>query len=51
MRSTDFLNTSELNYEQWEELPRPNGGLFTLDGPKAFAGRVVFHIHCSIVRV
>jgi hypothetical protein len=51
MRSSDFLNTSEFNYEQWGELLRPNGGLYMLDGPKAFAGRVAFHVHSSIVRV
>jgi hypothetical protein len=51
MRSADFLNTSELNYEQRGELLRPNGGPYTLEGPKAFARRVAFHIHSSIVRV
>jgi AraC family transcriptional regulator, positive regulator of tynA and feaB len=30
----------ELNYEQWRDLLRPNFGLYMVDDPKAFAGRV-----------
>jgi hypothetical protein len=51
MRSADFINTSELHYEQRRELLRPNGGLYMPDHPKLFSGRVAFHIHSSIVRV
>ena len=40
MWSADLLNTPELNYEQWRDLLRPNFGLYTVDDPKAFAGRV-----------
>jgi hypothetical protein len=51
MRGADFLNTSELNYEQWRERLGPNWGLYTPDESKVFADRVAFHIHSSIVRV
>lgn len=39
-QNADFLSTPELNYEQWRDVLRPNWGLYTLDDPKAFAGRV-----------
>ncbi len=26
--------------DQWEDLTRPNLGLYTIDNPKVFAGRV-----------
>jgi AraC family transcriptional activator of tynA and feaB len=40
MRSADLLETPELNYEQWRDLLRPDFGLYTVDNPKVFAGRV-----------
>src|ERR1700744_2993273 len=40
MPNADLLETPELNYEQWSDLVRPNLGLYTIDNPKAFAGRV-----------
>jgi AraC family transcriptional activator of tynA and feaB len=40
MRSSDLLNTPELNYEQWRDLLRPNFGVYTPDDPKAFVGRL-----------
>jgi AraC family transcriptional activator of tynA and feaB len=54
MRSTDLLETPELNYEQWRDLLRPNFGLYTISDPKAFAGRVrsrhIFGINASEIR-
>jgi AraC family transcriptional regulator, positive regulator of tynA and feaB len=47
MRSADFLNTPEVNYEQWRYLLRPYWGLYTPDDPKAFAGRVRSRIICG----
>jgi AraC family transcriptional activator of tynA and feaB len=51
MRSADLLETPELNYEQWRDLLRPNFGLYTVDDPKVFAGRVrsrsIFGLHAS----
>lgn len=38
--NADLLSTTELNYEQWRDLLRPNWGLYTPDDPKAFVGRV-----------
>jgi len=40
MRSADLLKMPELNYEAWRDLLRPNFGLYTVDDPKVFAGRV-----------
>ena len=40
MPNADLLETPELNYEQWRDLVRPNLGLYTIDNPKAFVGRV-----------
>jgi AraC family transcriptional activator of tynA and feaB len=40
MQSADILKTPELNYEQWRDLVRPSLGLYTMDNPKSFAGRV-----------
>jgi AraC family transcriptional regulator, positive regulator of tynA and feaB len=54
MRSADLLDTPELNYEQWRDLLRPNFGLYTIDDPKAFAGRVrsrhIFGLNASEIR-
>jgi AraC family transcriptional activator of tynA and feaB len=54
MRSADLLETPELNYEQWRDLLRPNFGLYTIDDPKAFAGRVrsrhIFGLNASEIR-
>jgi AraC family transcriptional activator of tynA and feaB len=54
MRSADLLETPELNYEQWRDLVRPNFGLYTVDDPKAFAGRVrsrhIFGLNASEIR-
>ncbi|MCC8953513.1 helix-turn-helix domain-containing protein [Bradyrhizobium sp. Pear77] len=36
----DLLRTTELNYEEWRDMLRPNWGLYTPDDPKGFAGRV-----------
>ena len=38
--NADLLSTTELNYEQWRDLVRPNWGLYTPDDPKAFVGKV-----------
>lgn len=35
-----LLNTSELDYEQWREALRKDWGLYTIDDPKSFVGRV-----------
>jgi AraC family transcriptional regulator, positive regulator of tynA and feaB len=40
MPGADFIDTPELNYEQWRDMLRPNWGLYTPDNPNAFAGRV-----------
>src|ERR1700753_3867447 len=40
MWSDDLLTTPELNYEQWRDLLRPSFGLYTVDNPKVFAGKV-----------
>ena len=40
MRSADLLKTPELNYKAWRDLLRPHFGLYTVDDPKVFAGRV-----------
>jgi hypothetical protein len=54
MRSADLLGTPELNYEQWRDLVRPNLGLYTMDDPKSFAGRVrgrnIFGFQASEIR-
>jgi AraC family transcriptional regulator, positive regulator of tynA and feaB len=54
MWSADLLDTPELNYEQWRDLLRPNFGLYTVDDPKAFAGRVrsrhIFGLNASEIR-
>jgi AraC family transcriptional regulator, positive regulator of tynA and feaB len=54
MQSADLLKTPELNYEQWRDLLRPNFGLYTVDDPKAFAGRVrarhIFGLNASEIR-
>ncbi|WP_407158234.1 helix-turn-helix domain-containing protein [Bradyrhizobium sp. STM 3557] len=43
-----------MNYEQWRDLLRPNFGLYTIDNPKAFAGRVrsrhIFGLNVSEIR-
>ena len=39
-RSADMPDTTELNYEQWRDLLRPNWGLYTSDDPKGFVGSV-----------
>ena len=38
--NADLVGTTELSYEQWRDLLRPNWGLYTPDDPKAFVGRV-----------
>jgi AraC family transcriptional regulator, positive regulator of tynA and feaB len=54
MRSTELLETPELNYEQWRDLLRPNFGLYSVDNPKAFAGRMrarhIFGLNASEIR-
>jgi AraC family transcriptional regulator, positive regulator of tynA and feaB len=54
MRSADLLKTPELNYEQWRDLLRPNLGLYTVDDPEVFAGRVrsrsIFGLQASEIR-
>ena len=52
--SADLLDTPELDYEQWRDLLRPNFGLYTVDKPEAFAGRVrsrhVFGLSAAEIR-
>jgi AraC family transcriptional activator of tynA and feaB len=54
MRSAGLIETPELNYEQWRDLLRPNFGLYTVNDPKAFAGRVrsrhIFGLNASEIR-
>jgi AraC family transcriptional regulator, positive regulator of tynA and feaB len=54
MRSAHLLDTPKLNYEQWRDLLRPNFGLYTVDDPKAFAGRIrsqsIFGLNASEIR-
>ena len=38
--SPDLLSTPALGYEQWRDMLHPNWGLYTVDDPKGFAGRV-----------
>jgi AraC family transcriptional regulator, positive regulator of tynA and feaB len=40
MMRPDSLSTPALNYEQWRDMLRPEWGLYTVDDPKGFAGRV-----------
>jgi AraC family transcriptional regulator, positive regulator of tynA and feaB len=40
MRSDNLLTTPALNFEQWRDLLRPNFGLYTVDDPKVFAGKI-----------
>ena len=36
----EFLDSPALNYEQWRDMLRANWGVYTVDDPKGFAGRV-----------
>lgn len=45
--SPDFLNAPMLNYEQWRDMLRPDWGLYTVDDPKRFAGRVRSRLLCG----
>ena len=38
--NSGLLNTAEVNYEQWRDLLRPNWGLYTVNDPSAFVGKV-----------
>jgi AraC family transcriptional activator of tynA and feaB len=40
MLQRGLLSTPQLDYDQWRDMLRPNWGLYTVDDPKSFAGRV-----------
>jgi hypothetical protein len=40
MLQRGLLSTPQLDYDQWRDTLRPNWGLYTVDDPKSFAGRV-----------
>lgn len=46
--SPGLLSTPALNYEQWRDMLRPNWGLYTVDDPKGFAGRVRARHICGL---